>query len=168
VKRVAVVGLLSFVVVMASGWTVHAYAPNGEPTPEVLVAIEQAAPVGGLAPAVRLNPPTTTTTTTMPPLGPLWSTESSNGRCTGLVFALTHLSPGWDVWRMAGIAYRESRCQPNASNSCCSGVLQMHRMHVPVPSCGVWSRADLYDPWKNICAAAELWKASGYGAWSVS
>jgi len=117
---------------------------------------------GGLRFAVRLDPPPP------PPPPVLWTTEAVNGHCVGLEGALAHFSPGWDVRRMSGIAYRESRCQPSASNSCCSGVLQMHRMHVPEPSCGVFSRNDLYDPWKNICAAAELWRSSGYSAWSTS
>jgi hypothetical protein len=116
------------------------------------------------APAVRLDPP--------PPvvvdMPVLWTTDSANGRCVGMEGALAYWSPGWDVVRMSRIAFRESRCDPNASNSCCSGILQMHRMHVPEPWCGVYSRADLYDPWKNICAAAALWRSSGYGAWSTS
>ena len=118
-------------------------------------------------PAVRLDPPPPVVDT-LPPVPVLWSTASANGHCTGLEFALAYWSPGWDVRRMSGIAYRESRCQPGASNSCCSGVLQMHRMHVPNAFCGVYSRDDYYDPWKNICAAAALWKTSGYGAWSTS
>ena len=133
----------------------------GYPTnAEALIIID--GPGNGTAQAVRLNPPPP------PPPPVLWTTEAVNGRCVGLIGALTYWSPGWDVNRMAGIAYRESRCQPSASNSCCSGVLQMHRMHVPEPSCGVYSRSDLYDPWKNICAAAELWRSSGYSAWSTS
>lgn len=118
-------------------------------------------PATGYVVATRLNPP--------PPAPPvLWTTETVNGRCVGLIDALEYWSPGWDVNRMAGIAFRESRCDPNASNSCCSGVLQMHQMHVPEPWCGVYSRADLYDPWKNVCAAAALWRSSGYGAWSTA
>lgn len=127
-------------------------------------------PVNGpYAPAVRgeqvqLEPPPPPP----PPAVPGWSTASSNGTCTGLIPLLQFYSPGWDVNRMARIAYRESRCQPDASNSCCSGVLQMHRMHIPNAGCGVYSRGDYYDPAKNICAAADLWEASGYGAWSTS
>jgi len=116
--------------------------------------------------AVRMNDPP-------PPPAPvsipvLWTTESTNGRCVGMESALAYWSPGWDVVRMSRIMYRESRCQPDASNSCCSGVLQMHRMHVPEPACGVFTRADLYDPWRNICAAAALWRQSGYAAWSTA
>ena len=117
---------------------------------------------GPYAQAKRLDPPTP------PPPPVLFTTDSVNGRCVGAEFLLEHFSPGWSVSRMEGIMYRESRCDPQASNSCCSGLLQMHRIHVPVPVCDVWSRADLYDPAKNVCAAAELWKSSGYGAWSTS
>lgn len=100
---------------------------------------------------------------------PLWTTASSNGHCTGLIAALNYWSPGWDVNRMAGIAYRESRCVPSASNSCCSGVLQIHRIWIPkAASCGVYSRNDLYDPWKNVCVAAIIYRTQGMSAWSTS
>lgn len=113
----------------------------------------------GLQEAVRLNPPAA-------PAG--GSTDSSNGQCVGFKGLLAQYNPGWSVDRMAGIMYRESRCDPSASNSCCSGLLQMHRMHVPVPECGVWSRNDLYNAEANVCAAAQLFRSSGYGAWSTS
>jgi hypothetical protein len=103
-----------------------------------------------------------------PPAPPSSSTASSNGQCVGFKGLLAQYNPGWSVDRMAGIMYRESRCDPSASNSCCSGLLQMHRMHVPVPECGVWSRNDLYNAEANVCAAAQLFRSSGYGAWSTS
>lgn len=118
-------------------------------------------------PAVRVTPPTTTTTLPAPP-PPTWSTEYANGHCVGFEDLLAQYSPGWDVRRMSGIMYRESRCTPDASNSCCSGLLQIHRMHLPIEVCDVWVRADYYDPVKNICAGAEIWKAAGYGAWSTA
>ena len=113
-------------------------------------------------PADRMDPPPA------PTVPVLWSSDAVNGRCVGFEWALEHWSPGWDVARMSRIMYRESRCQPSASNSCCSGLLQMHRMHVPVSMCGVNTRTDLYDPMKNICAAAELWRTSGYQAWTTA
>ena len=112
----------------------------------------------GLQEAVRLNPPAAST----------GSTDSSNGQCVGFKGLLDQYNPGWSVDRMAGIMYRESRCDPSASNSCCSGLLQMHRMHVPIPECGVYSRNDLYNAEANVCAAAQLWRSSGYSAWSTS
>ena len=121
-------------------------------------------PATGLMVATRMNPP--------PPPAPvpvLWTTESANGKCVGLIDALTYWSPGWDVNRMAGIAYRESRCDPNAANSCCTGVLQIHAIWIPKAAmCGVYSRADLKDPWKNICAASIVWRDQGIGAWSTA
>lgn len=95
--------------------------------------------------------------------------RSSDGRCVGMESSLAAHSPGWDVVRMSRIAYRESRCQPSASNSCCSGLLQIHYMHVGRSApCGVYSRSDLYNAERNICAAALVWRAAGYGAWSTS
>jgi len=116
--------------------------------------------------AVRLDPPPPPVVETIPTL---WTTESSNGKCVGLIAALTYWSPGWDVNRMAGIAYRESRCQPDASNSCCSGVFQIHQIWIPKAGmCGVFSRSDLYDPWKNVCVASIIYRQQGMGAWSTS
>jgi hypothetical protein len=68
---------------------------------------------------------------------------------------------------MSAIMYRESRCNPGVSNSCCHGLLQMHEMHVGWLD-AVDSTSDYYDPAKNIAAAAQLWRSSGYGAWSTS
>jgi hypothetical protein len=70
---------------------------------------------------------------------------------------------------MAGIAYRESRCDPSASNSCCSGVFQIHQSWIDnVAMCGVRTRSDLYDAWKNVCAAAVVYRTQGISAWSTS
>jgi hypothetical protein len=75
---------------------------------------------------------------------------------------LTYFNPGWDVNHMARIMWRESNCVPTAQNSCCSGLLQMHQMHVGRHgACGVMSRLDYLDPVKNICAASLLFKAAG-------
>ena len=38
---------------------------------------------------------------------------------------------------------------------------------ISVGSCGVYSRSDLFDPAKNVCAAAVVWKAAGYSPWSL-
>lgn len=114
--------------------------------------------------AVRMNPPPPT-----PTMPVLWTAESANGRCVGMVEAIEHWSPGWPVDRMAAIAYRESRCDPSASNSCCSGIFQIHRSWVDnVGMCGVRTRADLYDPWKNVCAAAVVYRTQGISAWSTA
>jgi len=111
-----------------------------------------------LAQADRLDPPT-----------PSISGESSGGRCTGIIDALIAQSPGWDVNRMAGIAYRESRCQPGAANSCCTGLFQVHAIWIPkAASCGVYSRSDLTDSWKNICVAAIIYRQQGMQAWSTA
>lgn len=130
---------------------------------------------GPFQPAVRMNNPVQLEAPPPPPPPiptiPAWSSADSGAKCVGAIPLLQYFSPGWDVNRMAGIMFRESRCQPGASNSCCSGLLQMHRMHVgSLGHCGVYSRNDLYDPVKNICAAAWLWSqpSGGYSAWSTS
>lgn len=138
----------------------------------VLLTINGAASTTTLEPAVRLDPPVIvveTTTTTIDPasLIPQWDPTSQNGACVGAIPLLEYWNPGWDVARMSRIMYRESRCQPEASNSCCSGLLQMHRMHIPrMAWCGVYTRDDYYDPVKNICAAAVLYGNGGIQHWA--
>lgn len=137
--------------------------PINDPTTGVMVATR-------LNNQVQLTPPPTAPPIVdigTPPV--LWSTASSNGRCTGMLTALNYWNPGWPVDRMAGIAYRESRCDPNASNSCCSGIFQIHRIWISkLGMCGVYSRSDLYDPWKNVCAASVVFRQQGIGAWSTA
>jgi hypothetical protein len=119
-------------------------------------------PATGFMVATRMNPPAP------PPVVPiLWSTDSSNGACTGMLNAINYWNPGWDVNHMSRIAYRESRCLPGASNSCCSGIFQVHRTWIDnVAMCGVTSRNDLYDPWKNVCAASVIFRTQGMSAWA--
>jgi hypothetical protein len=84
-----------------------------------------------------------------------------------MVGALEHWNPGWNVDRMSAIAYRESRCVPTAANSCCTGIFQVNAIWIPKAAmCGVYSRADLMDPWKNVCVAAIIYRDQGMGAWS--
>src|SRR6188768_4526338 len=107
------------------------------PTPAEIAQAETL--VSGLAvataPAVRTGNTVQETPTLPPPppapTFPTFTSDSYNGRCTGAEGLLAFFSPGWNVTRMAGIAYRESRCDPGASNSCCSGLLQIHKMHIP-------------------------------------
>lgn len=94
----------------------------------------------------------------------------SSARCPEWWDELTALSPGWDVARMDGIMYRESRCRPGVTSNtgCCHGLLQVHQMHVPrLGVCGVDSAGDLFDAGKNICAAAVLFRESGYNPWNL-
>jgi hypothetical protein len=155
--RRTVVAVLVFVLAWA-GYSTSASAEIGDHPVN--------GPAVAYAPAVRLDPPPPPPPP--PPQPPvLWTTESANGRCVGLIGALQYWNPGWDVNRMAGIAYRESRCQPSASNSCCSGVFQIHQIWIPKAAmCGVYSRADLLDPWRNICVASIIFRQQGMSAWS--
>jgi hypothetical protein len=100
---------------------------------------------------------------------PSFSSESEGTRCSGADELLWLFSPGWDVQRMSRIMFRESRCQPSATNSCCSGLFQIHRIHIPnLAPCGVYSRSDLYDPVKNICSAAIVFqRAGGMSPWNL-
>jgi len=99
--------------------------------------------------------------------------------CDGLIPLLAMYAPasGWDTARMSRIAWRESRCQPNAYNrgGGAAGLFQItpvnHRyLRVAL---GEWvDRWTLLDPIQNVRAAAALfdyWSAhgSGYQPWSL-
>lgn len=118
--------------------------------------------------AERLEVPTTTSS----PSPPAFTSASSGSRCVGLEPLLAELSPGWNVERMARIAYRESRCQPGARNrsSSATGLLQILASHCPwlAGQLGTWcTRERLTDPEFNVRAAAALWLEQGYSAWNV-
>lgn len=71
--------------------------------------------------------------------------------------------------RFDGIAWRESRCQPDARNWCCSGTWQIHKLWIPkLAHCGVFVRDDLYDGQRNACAAAYVLAVQGINAWSTA
>lgn len=94
-----------------------------------------------------------------------------SGPCSEWADELAYFSPGWDVGRMQQIMNRESRCRPDVTSNtgCCHGLLQIHQMHVPyLDVCGVNSASDLFNPGKNICAAAVLYRrAGGMSPWSL-
>ena len=74
-----------------------------------------------------------------------------------------------DVWpdnleqHAIEIAYRESRYNPYAVNSCCYGVFQInYNAHKPwLPTIGVTSAAQLFDPRVNVQAAYVIYQRSG-------
>jgi len=119
--------------------------------------------------AVRMNPPPPP-----PPSVPvLFSNTSVNGHCTGAEFLLTQYSPGWNVSRMSGIIYRESRCDWTAarSDSGSTGWLQILVSHCPWLARQMGepcTQVRLKDPVYNVRAGAVLWNEQGYGAWSTA
>ena len=67
------------------------------------------------------------------------------------------------------IAWRESNWQPRARNYCCHGLFQIYYdVHKSwLPSVGVNSVEDLYDPYLNSVAAYTLYqRAGGWSPWS--
>jgi len=136
-----------------------------DPIPYIIAILVAASPGGGdyevaergdqtqiIAPApVEVEPVT----------GPHYGSAIS-GRCTQFEHLLEFFSPGWDIDQFSRIMWRESRCQPDAANSCCTGLVQIHRLHLPnLAVCGVTSRSDLTDPAKNICSAAVVFRRAG-------
>jgi len=146
-----------------------AFNPWPMPTAaEITAAAAAAAPAVRTGNTVQLEPTLPPPPTEAPT--PSFSSASSNGRCVGAEALLAYYSPGWNVTRMSGIMYRESRCDPSAKNSRSSatGLLQLlSSLHCPWLAKEL-GPCDLYDPVYNIRAAALLWEKSGYGAWVTS
>jgi soluble lytic murein transglycosylase-like protein len=80
---------------------------------------------------------------------------------------------GWDVARMSGYAYRESRCNPGAYNGRgpdnSYGLLQINtkgsNYGVWQRWCGISSREQLFDPETNIRCAAAAYREMGTRPW---
>lgn len=137
-----------------------------DPTPWIIAILTAISPItGNYQPAERgeqtqINTPT-------PVTGPHYGSATPR-RCTQYEHLLVYFSPGWDVDQFSEIMWRESRCQPDAANSCCTGLVQIHRLHLPsLAVCDVYSRSDLTDPAKNVCSAAVVYRrAGGTSPWS--
>lgn len=68
------------------------------------------------------------------------------------------------------IAWRESRHDPTARNSCCHGLFQIHwTVHRGwLDDYGIYTANDLLDPWKNVRAALALrQRPGGWNPWST-
>jgi len=71
--------------------------------------------------------------------------------------------------RFDGIIWRESNCRPDVRNWCCTGLAQIHKVWVPqLAGCDVFARDDLFDPQRNMCAAAYVYAEQGINAWSTA
>ena len=141
----------------ANGWR-----PVYQAGPLTLAALES---VTVTKPASR---GTQTQTRTPPP--PPTPAPTATGPCAEWVPLLQAHSPGWDISHFQRIMFRESRCDPSARNpSGASGLMQImpfwanggHLRH-----CGISSRTDLFDPAKNVCGAAHIYRTQGINAWS--
>lgn len=87
-----------------------------------------------------------------------------SGPCAQYAGLLSYFSPGWSVSQFQQIMYRESRCHPDVTSNtgCCHGLLQIHQMHIRnLGPCGVNAVSDLFDPAKNVCSAAILYRRAG-------
>ena len=101
---------------------------------------------------------------------------TTQGRCTQWEPLLTELAPagGWDVERMSGYTWRETRCWPGLrSRTSDSGLLQINDVNLPWLRrvLGEWvDRYTLLDARQNIRAAAALcvyWRNAGKGCYQA-
>jgi len=97
---------------------------------------------------------------------PVHAYPKTQGTCSNDLFDAAAAYAGWpvdEIPKVGRIAYRESRCQPGARNSCCHGLMQVHR---------AWLRrfgltqAEARDGFTNLWLAHEVWLVSGWTAWS--
>jgi len=72
--------------------------------------------------------------------------------------------------RALAIADRESNLNPLAKSRCCYGLFQIYyRWHTGwLPSVGVTSAEQLFDPVLNTRAAYKLYQRNGWGPWKLS
>jgi len=125
-------------------------------------------PATGMMVATRLNPP------------PPWPTGIYNlpiapfglDNCQEMMFYANQFGlPA----RFEGIGYRESNCrnEDGVHTSCCWGYWQIHRMHFPMPECGINSYQDMnsndpFEKQKSACAAKQLYDAAGMSPWAAT
>lgn len=130
------------------------------------------APAATQAPATTHPPTTQAPATTQPPAAPR-PTARPTTRPPGSGGSVEQIIR--DVWpdeleeRALTIARRESNLRPDVRNYCCFGLFQIYYdVHVDwLPSVGVNSAEDLYDPYLNARAAYTLYQRSGgWGPWS--
>jgi len=73
---------------------------------------------------------------------------------------------GWppqEIPKVMRTMYKESRCNTFAKNSCCSGLMQIHKLHLKRLH---MVRNDLYIPFDNLVAAHDVWVRAGWKAWT--
>lgn len=121
-------------------------------------------------------PPTTststTTTTTLPP---------GDWQCPNVVAIAVGVFPPAELWTVDRVAYRESRCDPNALNDSglngsggrdwSLGLFQINVLGTLWPdrqaTCGLTAPEQLYDPVVNVQCAYALWLRSGWAPWGM-
>ena|SRR6187399_2104963 len=124
-----------------------------------------------LAPAERLDPPAAPAPAFTGINGLPLAPDGLSG-CDEMMFYANQFGlPA----RFEGIGWRESNCrnEDGVHTSCCWGYWQMHRMHFPMPACGINSYQDMNssNPWekqKSACATAQLYNAVGLSPWSAT
>lgn len=149
---------MRFLALVSALFALTTAAPSADVKAQAEVVVVDGAATAS-AQAVRLNPPAPSEPPTTSPGG---STAPSWARC-----------PQWwglkELWGLPDqfdyIVWRESRCDPNAANSCCTGLLQVHYIWLPTPFCNAYSRQDLLDPNTNYCVAKRIFDEQGIGAW---
>jgi len=128
-------------------------------------------PATGLMVATRLNPP---------PPPPVWPTGIYGlpiapfglSACDEMMYYGAQFGlPG----QFRGIGDRASNCRNEdiVHTSCCWGYWQMHRMHFPMPECGINSYQDMnsndpFEKQKSACSAAQLYKEAGTSPWAAT
>ena len=78
---------------------------------------------------------------------------------------------GWppkEIPKVMRTMWKESRCQTSARNKWATGLMQVHKIHLPrlCKQYKICTRLQLLDPFNNLRAAHDVWSRSGWSAWA--
>jgi len=131
--------------------------------PGMTVCLPAGATPTTAAPATTAPRPVTTTTVKPAPATTAPPTPRPTYTAEQIIQLIRDVWPDHLEQRAIEIAYRESRYNPYAVNSCCYGVFQInYNAHKGwLPQIGVTSAAQLFDPRVNVYAAYVIYQRSG-------
>ena len=102
---------------------------------------------------------------------PSATVEAARPTCaTPRLVGLAYLA-GWPAKQIPKVMrtmWKESRCQPTAHNKWATGLMQIHKLHLPrlCHQYNICVRLQLTDPLWNLVAAHDVWERSGWSAWT--
>lgn len=97
--------------------------------------------------------------------------EAARPTCTSPELRALAYYAGWppnQINKVMRTMYKESRCQPSARNKWATGLMQVHKLHLPrlCKTYRICTRLQLLDPYTNLVAAHDVWQRSGWRAWT--
>lgn len=104
-------------------------------------------------------------------LSPAPSTAPAKPTCSTPELVTLAYYAGWppkEIPKLMRTMWKESRCIPSARNKWATGLMQVHKLHLPrlCISEKICNRLQLLDPFRNLVAAHDVWSRSGWKAWT--